>query len=92
MLSHYDIIDNMKTISVSVSETDYDAFREAAKRQHRSIAQLIREAMAYYRETKLAQRPRLTELPVFLGHRPLKPLPTRAEIYNDLFEDESDLS
>jgi hypothetical protein len=38
----------MKTISLSVSEKDYELFREEAKRSNRSIASLIREAMAVH--------------------------------------------
>lgn len=36
----------MKTISVAVTEKHYEFFREQAKRENRSIASLIREAMA----------------------------------------------
>jgi len=43
----------MKTISLAVSETDYEAYRRASHAQHRPIAQLIREAMAFYRTEKL---------------------------------------
>ena len=75
----------MKTISVSVSESDYEAFRHAAKRQHRPIAQLIREAMNFYREKKLQERPPLTELPVLTGHKPTRPLPVRSELYEEMF-------
>jgi HJR/Mrr/RecB family endonuclease len=37
----------MKTISLAVSEVEYEAFRQAAKVENRAVAQLIREAMAY---------------------------------------------
>ena len=43
-----DIVTDMKTISLSVSEKDYEAFRDEAARQNRSIASLIREAMAVH--------------------------------------------
>jgi hypothetical protein len=76
----------MKTISVAVSEADYEAFREAARREGRPIAQLLREAMAFYREQRLEQRLRLTELPVLVGHRAVGPLPERHEIYGEIFE------
>lgn len=36
----------MRTISLAVTEKHYELFREEAKRQNRSIASLIREAMA----------------------------------------------
>lgn len=81
----------MKTISVGILKSDYEAFRQAAKEKGRSIAQLIREAMAFYREKKLETRPRLTELPVVPGPRPLGDLPSRGEIFDEIFDD-NDLS
>jgi len=77
---------DMKLISVAVSERDYEAFREAAAREHRPVAQLIREAMAEYRARRLAERPPLRQLPVLAGHRPLAPLPSRSETYDEIFE------
>jgi hypothetical protein len=77
---------NMKTISVAVSEEDYRAFQEAAAREHRSVAQLIREAMAEYRARRLPEMTPLRQLPVLAGHRLLAPLPPRSEIYDEIFE------
>lgn len=79
----------MKTLSVTVPETDYEVFRRAARAQHRPIAQLIREAIALYREERLQTRPPLTDLPVLHGHRPIGGLPTRAEIRDEIFADET---
>ncbi len=81
-----DIVINMKTISVAVSPDDYRAFQEAALKQGRPVAQLIREAMAHYRADYLEQRVRLSELPVLPGHRPVGELPARSEIWNEVFE------
>lgn len=78
----------MKTISVSVSIEDYEAFRQAARAQRRPIAQLIREAMAFYRARRLAQRDRLEELPLVVGHKPQVPLPTRHETYEEIFAED----
>jgi hypothetical protein len=75
----------MKTISVSVSKDDYEAFRRGSKRLQRSIAQLIREAMVLYRAERLEPKGRLTELPVLAGHRPLGPLPARSDLYDEMF-------
>ena len=77
----------MKTISVYVSSADYEAFREASRAQHRSIAQLIREAMAFYREKRLDTRSRLADLPVLAGHRPVGSLPSRYELFDEAFTD-----
>ena len=77
----------MKTISLSVSEEDYEAFRRAARRRDRPAAELIREAMAFYRAEKLEERSRLASLPLLAGHRLIDRLPTRAEIYDDAYEE-----
>lgn len=50
------IVSGMKVISVSVSEDDYEAFRQAARSSNQSVAQLIREAMARFRATQLEAR------------------------------------
>jgi hypothetical protein len=76
----------MRTISLGVLEEDYDAFKEAARRQGRPVAQLIREAMALYRSQQLERRTRLEDLSVLPGHRPIAPLPTRDEIYDEVFD------
>ena len=76
----------MKTISVGILEPDYEAFRRAAKAEGRPIAQLIREAMAFYRREKLESKPRLTKLPVLPGLRPLGDLPSREELFDDIFD------
>ena len=80
-----DIVFDMKTISVSVSSQDYEAFRRSARRSKRSIAHLIREAMAFYRQEKLEQTSRLTELPALAGHRAVSGLPGKAELYEEIF-------
>jgi hypothetical protein len=80
-----DIVFDMKTISVSVSSQDYEAFRRSARRSKRSIAQLIREAMAFYREERLDQKSRLAELPALAGPRAVSSLPGKAELYEEIF-------
>lgn len=74
----------MKSISVSVSESDYEAFRAYAARHDRSIAELVREAMALYRRERLTPTERLERLPVVHGMQPLGPLPSKEEIYDDI--------
>jgi hypothetical protein len=76
----------MKTISVSVSEDDYEAFRREARHQRRSIAQLIREAMATFRRDHMEQRSPLTDVPVLAGHRPLGAPASRIDIYDEVFD------
>lgn len=79
---------DMKNISLAVSEEDYEAFQRAAKDRGGSTAQLIREAMARYRSEELECRQTLAELPVVLGHRPTGALPSRSELYDEIFETE----
>lgn len=43
-----DIVFDMRTISLAVSEKNYELFRELAQTEDRSIASLIRDAMADY--------------------------------------------
>jgi len=74
----------MKAISLSVSSDDYEAFRRGARRGKRSIAQLIREAMALYRQERLEEKSRLDEIPVLVGPRPVAGLPGRAELYEEI--------
>ncbi len=86
---HCDIVIAVKTISVSVAKEDYEAFRRSARRGKRPIAQLIREAMALYRQERLDERSRLLDLPVLVGHRPVSGVPARAELYEDIFGEEN---
>ncbi|MCE7937818.1 hypothetical protein DCC79_03040 [bacterium] len=74
----------MRTISLAVSELDYEAFRRAAAREGRPIAQLIREAMSLYRSERIAERTPLTDFPVLVGHRPAAELPGRAEVWDEI--------
>ena len=76
---------DMKTISVGVVESDYESFRKASKAQGRPIAQLIREAMAFYRQERLEQRTPLRDVPVLVGHRLVTGLPARGELYDEVF-------
>ena len=75
----------MRTISLSVSPDDYEAFRRGARRSKRPIAQLIREAMALYRQERLEEKSRLDDIPVLVGPRPVAALPGRAELYEEIF-------
>jgi Arc/MetJ-type ribon-helix-helix transcriptional regulator len=58
----------MKTITVNVSEPVYREFQEYARRQDRTTAELIREAMEAYRQRWAARRGSLRDLrPLDLG-------------------------
>jgi len=77
----------MKTISLSVSEPEYEAYRTAAGERGTSIAHLIREAMSYYRAERIATKTALIEVPVLVGHRPVAALPQRHAVYEEIFGD-----
>ena len=44
--------------------------------------------MSLYRSERLEAKGRLVELPALVGHRPLLPLPGRAELYEEIYGDE----
>lgn len=88
---HSAIVSSMKSISLSVSEEDYEAFRAVAEREGQSIAALIREAMSLYRSERIRDRGPLERLPVLAGHQPLTPLPSRTTIYDEMFGDDEQI-
>jgi ribbon-helix-helix CopG family protein len=53
----------MRPISVYVSEKTYAAFQEYARRQDRPVAELIREAMEWYSQSRIAPETRLRHMP-----------------------------
>jgi len=58
----------MKTITINVSEPVYRDFQEHARREDRSTSELIREAMAAYRDEHIRPRGSLRQLaPLSLG-------------------------
>lgn len=66
----------MKTITVNVSEPIYREFQEYARKQDRTTAELIREAMEAYRQRWTASQGSLRDLkPLDLGavRHPLGP-------------------
>ncbi len=75
----------MKSISVSVHEEDYEVFRAHAKREGRSIAELVREAMRQYRQ-QLGNLNRLEHIAVLDGPVLKGPLPEKSDIYDDRVE------
>lgn len=81
----HDIVIDMRTISVSVLDTDYESFRRASTAQGRPIAQLIREAMSLYRREHIEPRTPLRQVPILPGHRLVAELPTREDLYDEAF-------
>jgi hypothetical protein len=79
----------MRTIQLTVSEADYEVLRKTADAEHRPIEQLIQEALAFFRRGRIKARTPLRDLPVLPGHQPLTDFPSRAEIYDEMFDKDS---
>lgn len=80
----------MKAITVHVSEPVYREYQALAKKTDRKAAELIREAMELYLETKIRQKPTHSVLdikPAGTGGKILKPWKSRSELLEDFFDD-----
>ncbi len=73
----------MKLISIHVSEKTYGEFRKYAEHQDRPVAELIREAMEFYRERKIQPQTALKRMPTAAKPK-LKRRWTREEIQKEL--------
>lgn len=78
----------MRTLHLTVTDSEYEAFRRAAEVAHRPMEQLLREAIAAFQHGPRVKAP-LRDLPVLPGHRPLGELPARADLYEEMFSDEA---
>jgi hypothetical protein len=76
----------MRTISLAVSEKNYELFRERAQAENRSIASLIRDAMADYLRREATAPGSLT--PDATVVQQLLPGPGRYRIYAEVSEAE----
>jgi predicted transcriptional regulator len=77
-------VDNMKTITVNVSEPVYREFQEYAREHDRTASELIREALANYREDRMRPRQTLRGLrPLSLG-KVLRPLKTTDDLMEEM--------
>ena len=77
----------MKTITINVSEPVYQEFRQFATNQGRTTSELIREAMALYREERMIRRGNIRDLqPLSLG-RVIKPLKRKDDLLAEMLDD-----
>ncbi len=77
----------MKTITINVSEPVYRDFQRFARARDRTASELIREAMAEFRERRIARSTTLADLsPVSVG-RVLKPLCADDDLLTEMFDD-----
>ena len=76
----------MKAITINVSEPVYRDFQEFAKIADRTISELIREAMASYRDLYIRPRKSLRNLqPLSLG-KVLKPLSPEDDLLGEMLD------
>jgi hypothetical protein len=78
----------MRALRVTVSDSEYDALEKVAAAQRRPLEQLIREALVVVRSGFGEARKPLRDLPLLPGHRPLTELPTRDDLYDEMFSAE----
>ena len=76
----------MKTITINVSEPVYRDFREYARRQDRPTSELIREAMALYRDQRIRPSGSLRDLrPLSLGEV-LRPVSADDDLLGEMLD------
>ncbi len=78
----------MKPITVNVSETTYREFKAYARQQDRKTAELVREAMELYRETKIRDSGArsLRELQPESVGRILRPLDGNEDLLDEMIQ------
>ncbi len=76
----------MKTITLNVSEPVYADFQRYAREKDRSTAELVREAMETYRETKIRPPRSLREQHPVSAGEVLTPWNGRVELLDDLLD------
>ena len=77
----------MKTITVNVSEPVYRDFQNYARRSDRTTAELIREAMEFYRDQKIAAKgTSLLDIPTVSVGKILKPLGLDDNLLEEILE------
>ena len=78
----------MKTITINVSEPVYRDFQEFARARDRTASELIREAMAEFRERRIARSTTLADLNPVSAGRVLKPLRIGDDLLGEMLDDD----
>ena len=78
----------MRALRVTVSDSEYDDLERAAAAQSLTLEQLIREALLAVRSGFGEARTPLRDLPLLPGHRPIRELPGRDDLYEEMFSAE----
>ena len=77
----------MKTININVSEPVYRDFQRFARARDRTASELIREAMAEFRERRIARSTTADLSPVSVG-RVLKPMHVEDDLLEEMLDDD----
>jgi hypothetical protein len=75
----------MRTLQVTVSDSEYADLQEVAAARETSLEQVLQEALTSIRREESRRRGLLRTLPLLPGHRPVAGLPTRADLYEEMF-------
>ena len=75
----------MRALRVTVSDSEYDALEKVAAAQSRTLEELIRDALMAVRSGFAEAQKPLRDLPLLPGHRPLTELPSRDDLYEEMF-------
>jgi hypothetical protein len=75
----------MRSLRVTVSDSEYDALEKVAAAQSRTLEQLVRDALMAVRSGFAEARKPLRDLPLLPGHRPLAELPSREDLDEEMF-------
>jgi hypothetical protein len=79
----------MRTLRLTLTDSEYEAFQRAADAAHRPMRQLLHEMIAGFQRETVNRKSPLRDLPVLQGHRPLGDLPSRADLYEEMFSAEA---
>lgn len=80
----------MKTITINVSETVYDDFRQYARKMDRNASELIREAMELYRETHMVRRTSLQDRRAASVGGAIQPITGEDDLLGEMLNDSRD--
>ena len=77
----------MKTITVNVSETVYEEFRQYAQKTDRKTSELIREAMELFRQQRLQRRTSLKDRRPTSAGGPIQPITAEDDVMGEMIND-----
>ena len=79
----------MRALRVIVSDSEYEALQKAAEVRNRSVEQLVQETLASFQRAMTETGKPLRDLPLLPGHRAVIDLPSRADLYEEMYSEGS---